>query len=479
MAEVRSDIFERVPIPAAVRRLMVPTILGSLVMVLYSIADTYFVGLLDNPVQNAAVALSAPVLLSFNAVNNLFGIGSSSMMSRALGRKDYDTVRRSASFGFYGSVCSGLLLALACLIFFSPLLGLLGADAETWDATAGYMRWAIVLGAVPAILNVVMGYLVRSEGAALHASIGTMSGCLLNIVLDPIFILPWGLNMGAAGAGMATCLSNCAACVYFLILLRVKKGKTYISLNPRHFCLRREIVLGVCGVGIPASVQNLLNVTGMTVQNNFVADYGASAVAALGIAQKIHMLPMQIALGGTQGVMPLVSYSYSSKNPGRMEAAIRYVAKILLPAMVVIALGYWLGAGRLIMIFMKNPEIVDFGRLFLRGFSAGMPFMLADFLVVGVLQGIGMGRKTFYFAVLRKIVLEIPAIVVLNALFGASGITYAGCVAEMILAVYGIWLLMRIMRRFRSDCAAEPSPQIKCRTRRKADTDSCERQPVE
>lgn len=455
MTERQSDIFENTPISTAVRKLMIPTILGSLVMVIYSIADTYFVGLLNNPVQNAAVALSAPVLLAFNAVNNLFGIGSSSMMSRALGRKDFDTVKKSASFGFYGSVFSGLLLSSCCLLFQTPLLRLLGADAETIGATAGYMRWAIICGAVPSILNVVMAYLVRAEGAALHASIGTMSGCFLNMILDPIFILPGGLHMGAAGAGLATCLSNCVACIYFLVLLFVRRGKTYINLHPKYFTVSKEIVLGVCGVGIPASVQNLLNVTGMTILNNFVAEYGASAVAAIGIAQKIYMLPMQISLGGTQGVMPLVSYSYSSKNAKRMEETIRCVAKILVPSMIVIALGGWIFAGPLIRIFMQNAEIVYYGTMFLRGFASCMPFMLVDFLVVGVLQGIGMGKKTLYFAILRKIVLEIPAIILLNALFHASGITYAGCVAEVILAVYGVVLLGRIMRKFQQECAGQ------------------------
>lgn len=452
MPERASDIFENTPIPVAARKLMIPTILGSLVMVIYSIADTYFVGLLNQPVQNAAVALTAPLLLAFNAVNNLFGIGSSSMMSRALGRKDIDTVKKSASFGFYGAVLSGLALSLACLIFQTPLLKLLGADAETMSATAGYMRWAIICGAVPSISNVVMAYLVRAEGAALHASIGTMSGCFLNMILDPIFILPWGLNMGAAGAGLATCLSNCAACIYFLVLLAFKRDRTNINLHPRYFCAQKDIVVGICGVGIPASIQNLLNVTGMTILNNFVAEYGASAVAALGIAQKIYMLPMQIALGGSQGVMPLVSYSYSSKNPGRMEEAIRYVAKLMIPAMTVITLGGWVFARNLIGIFMQNEEILYYGTMFLRGFSACMPFMLIDFLVVGVLQGIGMGRKTLLFAVLRKIVLEIPAIMLLNAVFHARGITYAGCVAEVILAVYGVTLLMGILKKYKREC---------------------------
>ena len=212
----RQALFESVPIPKAVATLAVPTILSSLVMILYNLADTYFVGMLNNPIENAAVTLAAPVLLAFNAVNNLFGVGSSSMMSRALGRKDYETVSRSSAFGFYMAIACGIVFSLLCTAFSGPLLALLGADETTAQATAGYMKWTVNFGAVPAILNVVMAYLVRSEGAAMHASIGTMSGCLLNIALDPVFILPWGLNMGAEGAGLATFLSNCVACAVFL-----------------------------------------------------------------------------------------------------------------------------------------------------------------------------------------------------------------------------------------------------------------------
>ena len=215
----KTILFEQMPVPKAVMKLAVPTVLSSLVMVFYNLADTYFVGMLNDPIENAGVALAAPVLLAFNAINNLFGVGSSSMMSRALGRKDYDTVYRSSAFGFYCSVISGLLFSLLCTICKNPLLSLLGADAQTYAATDGYMFWTVTLGAAPSILNVVMAYMVRAEGASLHASLGTMSGCLLNILLDPIFILPWGFNMGAAGAGLATFISNCVACLYFFILL--------------------------------------------------------------------------------------------------------------------------------------------------------------------------------------------------------------------------------------------------------------------
>lgn len=444
MANPNAELFEQTPIPQAAAKLIIPTVIGSLVAVLYSMADTFFVGALNDPLQSAAVSVAAPALLAFNAVNNLFGVGGSSMMSRALGRGELDTVRQSASFGFYGAVLSGLLLAVLSGVFLTPLMVLLGATSAAMPATAAYMRWAVVLGAVPTILNVVMAYLVRSEGAALHASIGTMSGCLLNIALDPIFIMPWGLGMGAAGAGCATFLSNCAACGYFFVLLWIRRGKTNISLHPRHFRIRKPIVLGVFTVGVPAAIQNLLNVTGQAVLNNFVKGYGDAALAALGIAHKIQMVPVQVALGASQGVMPLVGYSYASKNGQRFRDTIHFLARLMLPLMLLVALVCWLFPQSFITLFHKDPQVIEYGALFLRGFSAAMPVLFLDFLAVGVFQSVGMGKQALLFAILRKIVLEIPAILVLGYAFGAAGITYSAAVAELGLSVAGLIMLRRI-----------------------------------
>lgn len=449
-------LFENTPVPKAVAQLAIPTIISSLVMVIYNLADTYFVGMVNDPVQNAAVTLAAPVLLAFNAVNNLFGVGSSSMMSRALGRRDYDTVMRSSAFGFYCSLCCGILFSLLCTIGKQPLLNLLGADAKTMAATGAYMKWTVTFGAVPAILNVVLAYMVRSEGASLHASIGTMSGCLLNMILDPLFILPWGLDMGAAGAGLATFLSNCAACIYFLVLIFVKRKNTYVCLQPQKFCLRRAIVLGVCGVGIPASIQNLLNVTGMTILNNFTSAAGADAVAAMGISQKINMVPMYIAMGLSQGIMPLISYSYSSRNYKRMKETLLFSTKASLSFIVAAAVGYYIGAGRLIALFMDNETIIAYGCRFLRGFCLGLPFLCIDFLAVGVFQAVGMGKEALLFAVMRKIVLEIPALYFLNYLFPLYGLAYAQFTAEVVLAAAAVIVLVRLFRRLENSEMAVP-----------------------
>ena len=443
----KTMLFEQMPIPRAVAKLAVPTILSSLVTVLYNLADTYFVGMLNNSVQNAAVTLAAPLILAFNAVNNLFGVGSSSMMSRALGSRDYETVHRSSAFGFYCSIFCGLLFSLLYVIFQPFVLTILGADATTAEATAGYLRWTVACGAAPTILNVVMAYLVRAEGAALHASIGTMSGCILNIILDPIFILPWGLNMGAEGAGLATFLSNCVACGYFFVLLYVKQKNTHVCIRPSMFCLKRRIVLGVCGVGIPASIQNLLNVTGMTVLNNFTSSYGSDAVAAMGITQKINMVPMQIAMGLSQGIMPLISYNYASGNTPRMKKTLTFAAKISLTALVIVAAGYYVGAGALVRMFMQDSTIVAYGTRFLRGFCLGLPFLCMDFLAVGVFQAVGLGKNAFIFAILRKVVLEIPALIILNALFPLYGLAYAQFAAEIVLATAAVVVLVRMFAK--------------------------------
>ena len=454
MDNSKTELFESMPIPKAVITLSVPSVISSLVMVIYSLADTFFVGMMNDPVQNAAVTLAAPLLLAFNAVNNLFGIGSSSMMSRALGRKDYDTVYRSSAFGFYASLICSLLFSLLYGVLQSPILVMLGANAETIQATADYLFWTVLLGSAPSILNVVLAYLVRAEGSSLHASIGTMCGCLLNIVLDPIFILPWGLNLGAAGAGCATCLSNTVACLYFFVLLFVKRGKTYVCIKPSMFRPSKQIVKGVCGVGIPASIQNLLNVTGMTILNNFTSAYGSDPVAAMGIAQRVNIVPFQIAMGFSQGIMPLISYNYTSGNIKRMKKTFMFTAKISLGFILAVMLTFLFAAEPIISMFMKNESIVAYGAAFQRGFCFALPFLCIDFLALGVFQSCGMGMKSFIFAVVRKIVLEIPALFMLNWLFPLYGLAYAQFVAELILGTIAVVVLVRMFRRLEREHAA-------------------------
>ncbi len=450
--ESKVDLFERMPIPKAVASLCIPTVISSLVMIIYNLADTFFVGLLNDSVQNNGVTLAAPVLLAFNAITNLFGVGTSSKMSRALGVKDYETVYKASSFGFYCTIILGVLFGLLCTVLKAPLLNLLGADATTWDATAGYLFWTTTLGTLPAVLNVTISYFVRAEGASLHASIGTMSGCILNIILDPIFILPWGLNMGAAGAGCATFIANVVACLYFAVFLIVKRGKTFVCVSPKKFRFEKHIAKDIFVVGIPASIQNLLNVTGMTILNNFTASFGnVDATAAMGIAHKVAMVPMYVSNGLSQGIMPLISYNFASGNVKRMKSTLKFTVCISLVIIVVISLAMFIFSAPITKLFLNDPDVIGFGRDFLRGYSLSLPFLCFDFVGVAVFQACGMGGKSLVFAILRKIILEIPALIVLNKIFPLVGLSYAQFVAEFILAFAALFVLIKMFKKLEKD----------------------------
>ena len=440
MDNSKTELFESMPIPKAVVTLSVPSVISSLVMVIYSLADTFFVGMMNDPVQNAAVTLAAPLLLAFNAVNNLFGIGSSSMMSRALGRKDYDTVYRSSAFGFYASLICSLLFSLLYGVLQSPILVMLGANAETMQATADYLFWTVLLGSAPSILNVVLAYLVRAEGSSLHASIGTMCGCLLNIVLDPIFILPWGLNLGAAGAGCATCLSNTVACLYFFVLLFVKRGKTYVCIKPSMFRPSKQIVKGVCGVGIPASIQNLLNVTGMTILNNFTSAYGSDPVAAMGIAQRVNMVPFQIAMGFSQGIMPLISYNYGARLYRRTRDAIRFMTQIAIGYTMLVWILVSLFPALFIRIFNQDAELVAAAVPALHIYFFGFVMMAFQYSGQSTFRALGRAKYAVFFSLLRKAFIVVPLTLLLPYCWnlGVSGVFAAEPVSNCIggLACY-------------------------------------------
>lgn len=440
------ELFENMKVSKAVVKLSVPTVFACLVMVLYSLVDTFFVGQLGDPLETTAVTLVAPVILLFNMVNNLFGVGTGSLMSRALGAKDYKTVRKASAFGIYAALLSGILFSVLAFLFSDKLLMLLGSESADRLATYGYLKWTVFYGAAPAILNVVMAYLVRSEGSSLSATIGTVLGCVLNMVLDPFFILPFGLNMGAAGAGLATFLSNCVACAYFVFYILRHRHDSFLTLNIKMAIPNKMILKEVFSVGVPSAIQNILNVTGMTILNNKMAFYGTEAVSAIGIAHKLAMIPMYICMGIGQGIMPLIGYNYSANNKARIRQSLSFT--ILVSAGLVFAIiAFAIGMPEAIMrAFMDHELVVSYGAAFLRSLCFATPFLAFDFLAVGIFQACGLGKYAFYFAICRKIVLEIPAIFILDYIYPMYGIAYSQLCAEVVLSVVAITLIKKIVR---------------------------------
>ena len=440
-------LFEKSPIWKAIFKLTIPMIISSVVAMVYNLSDTYFVGALEDPIQNAAITLTAPAMTLFYGITNLFGVGASSLMSRSMGKKDIDTVKRAAATGLYLALFFAILLSAVTLIFNRQTLTILGTDVQTFGATKDYLFWTVGLGSVPGIMSIMFSYLLRAEGRSVQASIGQSSGCVLNIILDPIFILPWGLNLGAAGAGLATFLANCIACSYFLVYIIRQRKSSYVCIFPRFVTLKSYILKDMLVVGIPGVFQNVLNVVSMTILNNLLKDYGANVVAAVGIANKINQLPIQIVFGFTQGVMPLIGYNFASKNFPRMKESIKKTYILTISVLMVVLLLFNVAGQPIIRLFMNNQEIVETGAWFLSGFGFSLPFLCVDFMVVGISQAFGMGKYALSFSFIRKLFLEIPFILLLNYLAGVMGVAYAQCLTEVIMAIIALVIQASLLSR--------------------------------
>lgn len=443
----REELFEKSPVWNAIITLTIPMIISSVVSMIYNLSDTYFVGALNDSVQNAAITLTAPAMTLFYGITNLFGIGASSLMSRSMGIKDMDTVKRASATGLYLGLIAAAALSAITLIFNPQTLQILGTDAVTHQATKDYMFWTVCMGSVPGIMSIMFSYLLRAEGRSMQASIGQMSGCILNIILDPFFILPFGLDMGAAGAGLATFIANCVACIYFLTLILKEKDNTYVCLNPKYVTLKKVILVSILVVGVPGVFQNVLNVVSMTILNNIVAGYGPDVVAAVGIANKINQLPIQIVFGFTQGVMPLIGYNYASKNHPRMKEAIKKTYILTVSSLLCILVLFNVAGQPIVRIFMDNDEIVKTGACFLSGFGISLPFMCVDFMVVGISTAFGKGKPALIFSFLRKLALEIPFILILSRAVGVMGIAYAQCMTEVIMAIVAFCVQIVLLRQ--------------------------------
>lgn len=441
----REELFERTPVMRAIFKLTLPMIFGSLVSILYNLADTFFVGKLDDPIQNAAVTFVAPAMTLFYAITNLFGVGASSIMSRALGQKDYERVKRASATGIYFGLVFAALLSLASIVFNGAVLKILGTTQEALAVTKQYMFWTVCIGSIPGIMNIMFGFLLRAEGRALIASIGMMSGCLINIILDPFFILPFGLNMGAEGAAAATFISNCVATLFFVIFIITQKEKTLVCVNPRYISFKKNIIAEMFIVGVPGVFQNNLNVISMTIMNNLMSNYSEDAVAAMGIAGKVNQLPIQIIFGFSQGIMPLIGYTYASGNNARMKETIKKTLIITISALSVVTLAFIFGGETITSWFMKNESISQIGGMFLKGFGISLIFMCLDFTAVGISQAFGIGKYALIFSFLRKAFLEIPLMFLYNHFFKLSGIAFCQCSAEIVMSIVAIFVIRKLI----------------------------------
>ncbi len=445
--ESKTELFERVPVGRALFTMAIPTIVSQLITMIYNLADTFFIGMSNDPYKVAAASVVGILFFMLNSLSNLFGVGGGSLLSRLLGEKRENDARRVGAFSIYGSLAIATIYSLVCLMFTEPLARLLGASDNTVAYASSYLFWVVVVGGIPSTLGLTMSHLLRSAGYSKESGIGLAIGGIANIILDPLFmfvLLPAGNEV--TGAAVATLLSNVISLIYFLFAYYKLRGRAPLSLSPKLVKIEAYLVRQVFSIGLPSALTALLaNITAI-IKNNLTANYGDIELAAYGIVVKADMLPLNIGMGLCQGMMPLVAYNYASGNYPRMRAFARAAQVSGIIAAASFILVSELFAPHIIGIFIKDSATVAFGEDFLRIACLATPFMISNFQKIYCLQAMGKGKESLILGILRQGAFAIPTLVLMNHFVGLYGVVASQLISDAITFVISTLIYRKVYR---------------------------------
>ena len=434
-------VFEKLPVPSALRVMVVPAVVSQLIVLIYNMADTFYVGQTGNPYMVAGTSLILPIFNITLCLAGLAGVGGGALISRLLGENKREEARRVSAFSLYLGICIAAVFSFGTGIFMRPLLEFLGAGENTYGYASQYAFCVIVLGGVPTVLSNVLSNLIRSVGCSREAGAGIMLGGILNIALDPLFmfvLLPGGQEV--LGAGIATCLSNCIACLFFLAVLARIGKESGITFSPRAGRPERESIVSVFSVGIPSAVSSFLFDVDYMIIDRLMVSYHDLALAAIGIVLKVERFPLNVGIGICQGMLPLVAYSYGARKKKRMDDTIRLARRTGLIIAGLSILLYELFAGQLIQVFISDAKTVELGTNFLRARVLATPLMFLSFFTVYLFQAFGRGEKSLFLGVARWLAFNIPMLFILNGMFGMYGIVWSQVTADTLTVLLSFYV---------------------------------------
>ena len=424
-----TELFERMPVSRAVIKLVIPTVISQIITVIYNMADTFFIGQLNDPNQVAAATLIMPPFIMLTGIANLFGIGGASLISRSLGAGDRERARRSAAFSIWTAGVIALVYGIAIFCLRSVIFPLLGADEYTYGYCSDYFLWTIGIGGMPTVLNATLAHLVRAEGYSKESSIGVALGGILNIALDPLLIFVF--KMDVSGAALATMLSNVAGVVYFVLLLNRNRDRTVIKFDPRSYTLGGGVPREILLVGFPSFLMMVMGVFSNLILNKMVVSYSNQSIAGMGIAKKIDMLAFAIANGMTQGVLPLIGYNFASGDRERMRSSIKTAFAYSFCTAVAGAVLLFACAVPVIKFFINDADTVAYGQHFLRIISITCPAVSVTMMIITTMQATGQKVKPLIISLLRKGGLDVPFMFIMNSAAGADGIPWATPISDL------------------------------------------------
>ena len=439
--ENSQDLMSSMKVSRAVAKMAIPSVISSLVTVVYNMADTFFVGQTGDPLQVAAVSLTNPIFILMMAFANMFGMGGSAVLSMALGEKNEKRAKNASSFVTWASLLVGVAFAFVLVAGMNPVLALFGADQQTYEFAKGYTLH-IAWGAPFIIWSAAARFVVRAEGASREAMVGSMIGTIANIVLDPIFISV--LDQGTAGAAIATSIGNILASIYYLWYF-LKKSQV-LSISWRYFTCREGILTRVCSTGLPTAIFSGLMSVSTIVLNQILVVYGNAPVAAIGIVFKANMFITFLQMGLANGVQPLLGYNFGSGDVKRFREIESFTKRSCLVVGVLATVLYFLLREPIIRLFINDDQVVAYGVEMLVAYMVSGPVIGILFVNMNCMQSVGHALEASVLSVLRQGVLLIPLLYLLQAVFGLTGVIFGQSLTDYAAVILSI-IIWRSIRK--------------------------------
>jgi putative MATE family efflux protein len=427
MEDNRIKLLSTGSISKAVMKMALPSIIGLLVLAIYNIVDTMFVAWLGTQ-ATGATQIVFPITMALGAVGLTFGIGGSSYVSRLLGENKKERAEQVVSTNFYSALGLGIIITILGILFIEPILRLFGATDTIMPLSRDYGIF-ILLGATAQITNMTLNNLLRGEGSAKLSMIAMVTGAVLNIFLDPIFI--FGLGLGIKGAAIATSLSQFVT--IFMLIRPYLAKKTLLHLHFKNVSYDSELIIEVLKMGSPSFARNILTSVSMALLNNAAALYGSdAAVAAIGIVSRTMMIVMYIIFGLSQGFQPVAGYNYGAKSYTRLKEALDFTVKLSIGISVISCALFVIFDEAVLSIYNPTETVMSMGSEFLVYYAFSTILMAYTNVISAYYQAIGRGMPALLLSLARQGIFLIPAILILPKWFEMTGIYVSQPVADIL-----------------------------------------------
>lgn len=407
-------------------------------MVLYNMADMFFVGMTNDTAQVAAVSISSPVFSIVMALGSMLGSGGCSIIARILGEKDTDKVKMYSSLCCWGSLVFGLMLMVVCLLGSDAILHTLGANDDIWHHSKTYLT-VLALGAPMMIFTTAFGNIIRAEGAMRESMIGNLLSTAINVALDPLFIL--GFGMGVGGAAVATVIANMVGAIY--LVLYICRKRSNLTINPRYAMRHPKAIGKVLALGAPNAINSFMTGIASIFANRLLVGYGTVAVAAMGAASKSVRVISFVQMGLCLGVQPMMAYCYGAKNVSRLRETIRKTTILTVVVGCALTIVCLFNSRFLITMFLRDEAALDLGREMISMLVLSGPFIGIYYISTGFLQASGSALLASITSLLRQGILFIPLLYVMNAFLQVKGNIGAHLAADAIATIVAIVFALR------------------------------------